>query len=47
MVRVEGEQRGEAGGGGGMRPNENPDNCKPVHATVRHKCIFVLYAKPG
>ena len=34
---------------GGVWPNEKTDKCKPevMHSTIKHKCIFVLYAKPG
>ena len=38
----------DGGGGGGERIKET-DKCKPevMHSTVKHKCIFILYAKPG
>ena len=40
---------GLGGGVRGVRPNEKTDKCKPeaMHFTVRHECIFILYAKPG
>ena len=38
--------RGRGGGGGLIKKT---DKCKPevMHSTVTHKCIFILYAKPG
>ena len=35
-------------GGGGCDLIKKTDKCKPevMHSTVRHKCIFILYAKP-
>ena len=37
----------DQGGGGDLI--KKTDKCKPevMHSTVRHKCIFILYAKPG
>ena len=42
-------QAGQAGEGGGGGDLIKTDKCKPevMHSTVRHKCIFILYAKPG
>ena len=36
-------------GKGGCDLIKKTDKCKPevMHSTVRHKCIFILYAKPG
>ena len=44
---------GRGGGGGGLKGGgdliKKTDKCKPevMHSTVRHKCIFILHAKPG
>ena len=36
-------------GGGGGDLIKKTDQCKPeaMHSTARHKCILILYAKPG
>ena len=37
------------GGGGDETKLKKTDKCKPevMHSTERHKCIFIVYAKPG